>query len=703
MRVSSPEQQRETFDAVLDGLMSGELPSCPTDTGLDDATVEALDAIPGATDQQAAVEHARAVFETSDPVFDWARARLELRYNMNHDELGRFAESDGESVYRGISVSSNEMPRELAGKIESAMTGGDEPHLANDLIKYLKSEKFWRTPTSGPSLGESWAVTSAHAEGYAKSASKFYRHDLEILIKAVPHKGAINSSDQGSWKLDPLEKRFGPGTKFRVTGIKIRKPGEQWKVLYPVVRPQRVEHRYNMNHDELGRFSESDTHHGEHEKSDIPFSKEAVDRYPPGTEIMEGQASITGKTPTSLTDEDIDTMADTLCARYAACDQATRDAGAAWYPDARDLLNDVAQENGYTEAQAMAIAASLSPRTRWLPNNVVQAIQFMSKYGSGPNANPSLELKGGLGKNWDRALYVSRLADPREYLTGTGWPNDFKIANFYDNFSGDTNAVTVDTWAAKAAVNADEKTSTKLISGAGYEKVAEAYRRGAARAGVDPSVFQATVWIHISGNGIKKTENRMSVAGFYIDPVFGWARGYLEQRFNPNHDELGRFSESDSSGDGDTASGEKSDLVIHRGLAISNLARLPEGLEDRLNQAIDAGQPDSQAAQALMDYVGSHKRQRGQQGLGVSWTSNPDVVDDFAESSMHPKFHVAMSGRAHSQGIDRQATAEQNSFSPHEYEVRLFPGARVSIQSLRVKRPGGQWVELLTSPIVKKA
>lgn len=56
------KQLAATFDRLVTDLSAGRLSAVPTCTGLDDATVAALNQIAGADDKRAAVDHAREVF-----------------------------------------------------------------------------------------------------------------------------------------------------------------------------------------------------------------------------------------------------------------------------------------------------------------------------------------------------------------------------------------------------------------------------------------------------------------------------------------------------------------------------------------------------------------------------------------------------------------------------------------------------------------
>jgi hypothetical protein len=60
LKPPTSDQLRATFDAVLAGIRRGRLAGCPSDTGLDDQTVTALD---GVAQHTTTAEQARAELE----------------------------------------------------------------------------------------------------------------------------------------------------------------------------------------------------------------------------------------------------------------------------------------------------------------------------------------------------------------------------------------------------------------------------------------------------------------------------------------------------------------------------------------------------------------------------------------------------------------------------------------------------------------
>src|SRR5512139_3961147 len=119
MRSESPTRAElhEVFAFILAKIRSGEYKECPTDTGLGDTIVEALDAIPTAVEREAAIKQAWTIFEREhgqllidqppaersridfaiddflcDPLIRWA----EQRYNQCHEpDSGRFCSGSG--------------------------------------------------------------------------------------------------------------------------------------------------------------------------------------------------------------------------------------------------------------------------------------------------------------------------------------------------------------------------------------------------------------------------------------------------------------------------------------------------------------------------------------------------------------------------------------------------------------------------------
>jgi hypothetical protein len=87
--------------------------------------------------------------------------------------------------------------------------------------------------------------------------------------------------------------------------------------------------------------------------------------------------------------------------------------------------------------------------------------------------------------------------------------NGPKVRAFYSNIMGDTDAVTVDTWAVRVATGRTGKHAEWTIgTKRRYAAVADAYRRAAVILGVDPRTVQAATWV--AARGVKPTD-----AGFH--------------------------------------------------------------------------------------------------------------------------------------------------------------------------------------------
>lgn len=175
---------------------------------------------------------------------------------------------------------------------------------------------------------------------------------------------------------------------------------------------------------------------------------------------------------------------ETLTRRILAVfDRATKsdvEAGATWYDEAQDLAANLGRTSGHGLEAAAAVISHLSPRTTWT-RNVAGAIALLT-YGE--------RADGVIGANFDRAYTSLESDDPESTFGGP------KTLRFYRNIIGDTEAVTVDVWAARVA-GVDEA----LLGRVGvYDAVEAAYQRAARKRGVTPSTMQATTWV-VARNG----------------------------------------------------------------------------------------------------------------------------------------------------------------------------------------------------------
>jgi hypothetical protein len=97
----------------------------------------------------------------------------------------------------------------------------------------------------------------------------------------------------------------------------------------------------------------------------------------------------------------------------------------------------------------------------------------------------------------ERAAAILNGARPLDVLGG------YKVRSFYRNITGDTEAVTVDVWAHRAALGDitlhANRSSSLLRNGKRYRAIANAYRQVAPDYGLRPSEFQAATWVAVRG------------------------------------------------------------------------------------------------------------------------------------------------------------------------------------------------------------
>lgn len=150
--------------------------------------------------------------------------------------------------------------------------------------------------------------------------------------------------------------------------------------------------------------------------------------------------------------------------------------GRTWYPTAKREARKLARESGITLAQAAGIIASASLNQSWKGN-----LTIARKLARGEMT----------GLKMVRAECAAILAGtpPTRAIAGP------KRVCFYRNIMGDTDTVTVDRWAARAAGDED-----LLGRVGGYDCIAEMYRTAARQLGVTPRELQAIVWSQVRGS-----------------------------------------------------------------------------------------------------------------------------------------------------------------------------------------------------------
>lgn len=150
------------------------------------------------------------------------------------------------------------------------------------------------------------------------------------------------------------------------------------------------------------------------------------------------------------------------------------EAGAQWYGEAGAIVDSLATRAGSRE-HAAAVLSHLSPRTTWARNVAGATALILS--GEAPTC---------LTANIARARKALDSTDPLGTLNGP------KTKRFARNILGDTEAVTIDVWAARVAGIDHERDLDRVGV---YDALEHAYRLAARRRGVSPTTMQATTWI----------------------------------------------------------------------------------------------------------------------------------------------------------------------------------------------------------------
>lgn len=162
--------------------------------------------------------------------------------------------------------------------------------------------------------------------------------------------------------------------------------------------------------------------------------------------------------------------------------------GREWYGNALDIAITVSELADIDIVRAAAIVSAYSPQVSWTANKKA-ALEF---------AATGRKISGILGESHERAIRVLSADDPIAELNAkTGKAH--KIVSFARNILGETDSVTIDVWAARAALGMREDAETVLTRVGAYQQVQAAYMAVARELGISGPVLQAIVWVTIRG------------------------------------------------------------------------------------------------------------------------------------------------------------------------------------------------------------
>lgn len=165
---------------------------------------------------------------------------------------------------------------------------------------------------------------------------------------------------------------------------------------------------------------------------------------------------------------------------YARATDADRREGLAWYPTAVAACQTWSQGLSVPAETIACVIAAISPQCDW-SSNLRIAFELLS--------GQTLVTGGALRANVDKARRILRDRHTSVYPVFKVAP---KVASFAENLKGYAGAVTVDTHAVQAAMNAP--TVFRSIHPGAYAIFAGLYADVATELGLRPCDFQAIIW-----------------------------------------------------------------------------------------------------------------------------------------------------------------------------------------------------------------
>jgi hypothetical protein len=179
------------------------------------------------------------------------------------------------------------------------------------------------------------------------------------------------------------------------------------------------------------------------------------------------------------------TMVASIRHAWDSATAADLEAGLGWYGEAHGVAAALAAgtDGRVSTEQAAGVIAALSPRQTW-QRNIRLAALVVDAWSLG------VAMPGG--------VFARQLATAVAILEGRqAGPTGPKVSAFHRAILGDTSAVVVDVWAARAAGIAMPHGTS--LTPANYRRIEAAYREAADALGVAPRDLQAATWVATRG------------------------------------------------------------------------------------------------------------------------------------------------------------------------------------------------------------
>jgi hypothetical protein len=181
-------------------------------------------------------------------------------------------------------------------------------------------------------------------------------------------------------------------------------------------------------------------------------------------------------------------------------------AGSRWYEEAHDFCETLATYEQLPVASVAGCLAALSPQCSW-PNNLRACLSMVKT-----RRTPAVVMCSKVNEGKAFSIVHEGLR-PETVLGGN------KVKSFYANILNArySKAVTVDTHAARAAFGKHVLTDKEVgyaFRSKGNAVIQQAYKNVAKRYKVLPCRLQATVWLRVKADLIRKPVNEQ--LGLYI-------------------------------------------------------------------------------------------------------------------------------------------------------------------------------------------
>lgn len=188
-----------------------------------------------------------------------------------------------------------------------------------------------------------------------------------------------------------------------------------------------------------------------------------------------------------MTTYDHGTMVANIIATYDRASASQVEAGKRWYPTALGIVRHIADASGIDPMRIAYALAALSPRNPWRWN-VFDCYSYAMARAEGRTMPTATTFSRNRLRAW-KALST----------TGAPWSTEApKVHEFVSAILGAEDAVVVDQWAHRVAMNS----SVKAVSNRAYRLVSRAYTEAAEIVGETPRSLQAITWLVAQTEGL---------------------------------------------------------------------------------------------------------------------------------------------------------------------------------------------------------